>query len=341
MTTSSKPNRTFLYQVLTMVGLLAGASAYANACPMNIMSPEYPMWKQAREVAEASAEEPLDALVLGDSRAKAGLVPEELGQRGFSLTVGGATPIELRWLLREYLENNPAPRRLIISLAPEHLVHAEVFWERTVKFGLLSSDEIDAVLAKQEALGDDVLNASLAADWESKLYRWRLAPIYYGEYLASLGFLRRGKNRAVLAQLERDHGRYHFGTAAAAILPSKEAEWSGFTPSRLLVQEFDALLEDVATLPCEVSFVLAPISERTSEELDPRYTADLTEFLRERAQRFPSIAIDLEAPVYPDEAFGDPGHLKAEGARAFSCAIGSGSERSVAGYPSTPTREGC
>lgn len=338
MTTSAKTDRTFLYQVVAAIGLLVAASVYANAFPMNIMSPEYPMWKQAREVATTPDELRADVVVLGDSRAKAGLVPEILGQDALSLTLGGATPIELRWLLREYLENHPTPRRLVISVTPGHLIHAEAFWERSVKFGLLSSAEVDALMGREAQLGDEVLSASLAAPWQSNLYRWRLAPIYYGEYVASLGVLRRAKNEVVLAQLERDRGRYHFGTADAALLPSEEAEWTSFAPSPLLVHEFDALLEEASALPCDVAFVLAPISERTAEQLDARFAREFGEFLAARAQQFPKIAIEVEQPVYPNDAFGDPSHLGPEAAKAFSRAVGRGLGRSFAHFELRPIR---
>lgn len=322
MSTSKTPDRTFLYQCLVAVALLIAASLYAKAFPMNIMSPEYPMWSHARSSAETRSERKLDVLIVGDSRAKAGLVPELLSPNAQSLTLGGATPIELRWLLRAYLENHPAPRRLVISITPGHLIHAEAFWERSVKFGLLSPAEVDELLDQERLLNDDVLSETLAARWEASLYRWSLAPIYYGEYVASLGFLRRGKNHAVLAQLERDRGRYHFGTASSALLPSEEAQWNSFLPSPLLEQQFDALLEDASSLPCDVAFVLAPISERTAEQLDPRFVRDFAEFLAARAQRFPAIALETEQPIYRNDAFGDPSHLGPEAAETFSRDVG-------------------
>ncbi len=339
MSNAKTPDRTFLYQCLAALGLLIAASLYAKAFPMNIMSPEYPMWSHARASAETPSKRKLDVLILGDSRAKAGLVPEILSPNAQSLTLGGATPIELRWLLRADLENHPPPRRLVISLTPGHLIHAEAFWERSVKFGLLSPAEVDGLLDRERLLRDDVLSEPLATRWEANLYRWGLAPIYYGGYLASLGFLRRGKNHAVLAQLEHDRGRYHFGTASSALLPSEEADWTSFAPSPLLVEEFDALLAEASALPCEVAFVLAPISERTATQLDPRFLGDFAEFMDTRAQRYPSVAIETVQPIYRDDAFGDPSHLGPEAAKSFSRAVSRNLGQALAGLE-LPTRLG-
>lgn len=113
---------------------------------MVYMNPEYPMWLHIKDVIHSKNHNVYDLIIVGDSRAKAGFIPNLCGaKKCFNFSVGGGTPIEGYYILKKFLSNNPAPKNLVISFAPSHLDSQDCYWERTVKFDFLDKNEYQEI----------------------------------------------------------------------------------------------------------------------------------------------------------------------------------------------------
>ena len=95
------------------------------------MDDEYAMYHAQRDYLLENQDHN-DVIILGDSRTKAGLMPELLSDSTYNLALGGASPIEGYYSLREYLDNHPAPGTLILCYAPMHYMDVDTLWTRTV-----------------------------------------------------------------------------------------------------------------------------------------------------------------------------------------------------------------
>src|SRR5687767_7203591 len=94
-----------------------GMAWVVHAVPMQIYEESYPMYAYEKAVEEAPAREPATTLIVGDSRAKASLLPDKLGAGSLSLTLPGVSAIELYHAADRYLDRHPAPRNVVLSIS--------------------------------------------------------------------------------------------------------------------------------------------------------------------------------------------------------------------------------
>ena len=93
---------------------------FCAAFPMSYMDVEYAMYKQQKDYISKN-HDTNRVLILGDSRAKASFMPDVLGEDVYNISLGGISPVESYYMLKEYLENHDAPEYLILAYAPMHL----------------------------------------------------------------------------------------------------------------------------------------------------------------------------------------------------------------------------
>ena len=77
-----------------------------------------------------------------------------------SLCMFAATPVEMYYMLKEYLENHDAPDHILFSLSPFHFERMGMFWERTVKYKMLSSSDFSELFSKADEMDDPVFGCS-------------------------------------------------------------------------------------------------------------------------------------------------------------------------------------
>lgn len=112
---------------------------YCAAFPMLYMDGEYAMYKQQKDYISKNKDYNR-VLILGDSRAKASFMPSQLGDSVYNIALGGISPVESYYMLKEYLENHQAPEYLVLAYAPMHLCWASddndnfVLWKRCIYF---------------------------------------------------------------------------------------------------------------------------------------------------------------------------------------------------------------
>ena len=64
-----------------------------------------------------------EIIVIGDSRAMAGLAPKLIDPNSvYNLSIGGGTPISGYYTLKKMLEKQKTPKTIILSYAPFHLI---------------------------------------------------------------------------------------------------------------------------------------------------------------------------------------------------------------------------
>ena len=133
---------------LRLFGLSAGLSfalvwGWVAAMPMAFMDAEYASWRAKQVMLDRC--DLGDVIILGDSRAAADIIPARLPVRVTNLAVGGAKAIEALSVLDRALTCPSPPRLVIISLDPGHFSRPDMFWERSVRFGVVTGADIAAL----------------------------------------------------------------------------------------------------------------------------------------------------------------------------------------------------
>ena len=80
---------------------------------MYIYDEEYASYKQTMDYVTNSNEYNKN-LIFGDSVAKAGIIPKNISDDTYNISLAGATTIEEYYILQDYLENHEPPKNLIM-----------------------------------------------------------------------------------------------------------------------------------------------------------------------------------------------------------------------------------
>ncbi|MDR3530960.1 MAG: hypothetical protein P4L90_10460 [Rhodopila sp.] len=297
--------------------------AWVATMPMAFMDPEYPSWRAKQVLLDRC--DLGEAIVLGDSRAAADILPDRLPFRATDLAVGGGEAIEALVALTRALACPVPPRLVILSLDPGHFTRPDLFWERSVRFGFLSAPDVAALRAASRQIGDmsvyeahhtDGLPTALR-DW---LYQIRFPAFYFSNLAHGGGFLRWTGNQRTLAETLAARGHYYFGTDQGSDAVAVDGHLDAFRPLPILDRYFDRLLALLDQHGIESRFIAMPVNEATWDQVRPavrdQFVAYLSGYER-RYKRF-HVAPDI-MPHWPDHFFGDQFcHLNPEGAARFS-----------------------
>ena len=135
--------------------------------------------------------------------------------------LGGGMPIETYIMAARALTCPVPPRRVVISLGAPHFATPDLFWERSVKFGFVTSNDLALLRRLSRETGDAALEAPKAPDGlpsalRGWLYEWRFPSLYFSSLVKGRGFLRLWHNEATFAMTLAARGQAFFGLDAGS-----------------------------------------------------------------------------------------------------------------------------
>ena len=290
---------------------------YTYLNPFGYMTVEYPMWEEEKDAVRGGIED-ADILIIGDSRAKSGLIPGELpGEKEiYNIAIGGATSIEMYYALSQYLENHEAPETAVVIFAPVHLCAIDN-WQQTLFFNYLTLPELleaekTAVLTKEEA----VCYSGFPADLLS--FRLRLPNKYMDALINARGNGNLAENRAKFEALRETRGYTAFGEEDGNDDLNYETHHQDFDLSPMLDEYYIRLLDLLRNKGIEVIIAQAPMNEASGKALSQDFRQGFTEYIEGIEERYPEYTVETEVPIYDNSFFGDNNHLNRKGAEKFS-----------------------
>jgi hypothetical protein len=318
------------YFAMLGVVMLAGfalAWAWIAAMPFAFLDPEYPVWRAKSAMLQRCD---LGAvLIVGDSRAAVDVMPTLLPVKATNLAVGGGMPIEAYLAVSRALACPVPPLRVVISLDAAHFTRPDLFWERTVKFGFATGEDLARLRQLMAETGDITLAAPKRPDglpgWlRGRLYAARFPPLYFSSLAKGGVFLRLWHNRAVFRATLATRGQYFFGRDAGSSIVAVEGHLAEFAPLPVLDRYFDRMLALLAAHAIPADFVAMPMNQATGEAVLPAVRAGFAAYLARYEARYPGFhVVGPPMPAWPDRYFGDGfSHLNPQGATLLSQRFG-------------------
>ena len=296
---------------------------WVAAAPMAYLDPEYPVWRAKLDLLRQC--DLGQVLIVGDSRAAVDVIPALLPVPVTNLAVGGGMPVETYIVVRRALSCPVPPRRVVISLDAAHFALPDLFWERSVGFGLAGPLDLAELRRVTHETGDDSLAVPKRPDGlpfrlRARLYALRFPSLYFASLAKGGLFLRLWRNRATLAETLAARGQYFFGRDAGSSVVASEAHLAAFAPLPVLDRYFDQTLGLLAARGIPADFVAMPMNEATAHAVRPEMRAAFAAYLARYAARYPNFhVIGPPMPAWPNRYFGDEfSHLNPEGAALFS-----------------------
>lgn len=271
---------------------------------MLYMNQEYPMWLNIKNIINSKSDAKYDLIMIGDSRAKAGYIPNNnLTLKSQSLAIGGGTPIEGYYILKKYLQNNPIPKKIIFSFAPSHLDSVDVYWERTVKFDFLNQGEYIEI-EKNAMLIEDKNTLGL-----NKSYIDYKIPLMYGNDFKN-GIIERrwNVNKIVYKDCTNSKGHYFFGRENFANGFNAESSKASFNQSKLIAFYFIKLIKLAKVHHIQIYYYTMPFNRSSFEKTPKHYKDGYNRYISKIATDY-NISICNKLSFLTNDNFGDPSHL--------------------------------
>ena len=302
---------------------------YLSFCKMFYNGPEYPMWRSKFEYVQNNHSS--ENIIIGDSRALAGIVPEIIGDDFYNLSYGGGTPIESYFLLKRYISYK-IPKSIIISFSPLHLEFSNVFFGRPLKYNIFSTKEIVEILKKSKELNNkfysyedrdlgyknelEYLNIYL----KSLLTKWNLFYYYRPEMRNSFTQIRILKNIRVYNEIKARKGNYDFGENESSSGLNFEATKShnGFVVSKVMDYYLNQIVQLALQNNIKVYYIVTPFNEASYNNLNLNYIRDYDSYFNSLQYKYQSAVWHSKIFFYEDSFFGDNSHLNSRGQIKFS-----------------------
>lgn len=314
-----------LFLVSMAAGLLASA-AIASVLPESLIHspPEFGMAEAFEDhvTAACAAKATPDLLIIGDSRAVAGLSAQDLAGAGFTVEkfALGGSGIFTGWAVLDRLTDcGVRPKSVIMAYGTVHVLDTGAMMDRTTNYDLLKGPRAGHAF-------------DMASQWEASTFR-RLAykaisiagPELTGVDLVLLQpalrnilekppamISNRRRNEDERASFLASAGDRFYGQANGTSELPDEKQYDGGQAVPKVNREASAAIAELGrTHGFDVSFYLLPISETAKAKLPPELFDTVEAF---RKELDPMGIRSLNAVwTLPDADFGDPSHVNARG----------------------------
>lgn len=302
--------------ILAMVPLIV-LVLFTFIFPMSYMSEEYVMWREELDYVNQSGAYS-DTVILGDSRAKSSIIPAMLETDGsvYNIGIGGATPIEMYYALKNHIKNNGAPKEAIVIFAPYHFCDIDN-WDQTLFNNYLSISEITEVFERAVQYRNSTI---LKDGWftDGLSFRLRLPNKYLAQIYEARFTRYDARNRARYDSVRKDLGYCEFGSDPGNDGESYEVHHSTFNYDPMVTFYYDELIGMLVRNGVKVTILQTPVNETSSELITPEFRSGYADFLTSIEEKYKGITVYKEIPCYENRFFGDNNHLNRTGAEKFT-----------------------
>lgn len=285
---------------------------YTWSNPLSFMDSEAPYYLWNKEKTNTVQEKHYKTIILGDSTANAAYVPEILSDSTINLALGGTSPVENYYVLKDWLSNNQAPDTCYISFVDGDLNKPGYFWKRTMyshRFKFNQNIEIlkTAIAYKEPS----IVSEHYIMDFIS--YELWL-PNKYITSLMNAGFNQRyDDNLAAQHYVELHNGRY-IGKMREYV-PSENTIYKQFYVAPLFDYYYRKIFDLCTENNITVHIIKLPLP--SNSEFTENYMNEFNNYYTDLKADYPKIIIDWY-PTYDEKYFSDMVHMNPHGALKFS-----------------------
>lgn len=302
----------FLIKLVILVALIWGIFAViALKLGMYIYDEEYASYKQTLDYVNNNNDYN-DVLIFGDSVAKAGIIPEEISDTTYNISMAGATTIEQYYIMEDYLQNHKAPKTLIMMyFIGAHDSIDDFFWNRTLYFNCLKSNQLKEIVA----------NGSFSNEEKFNMLQYKLCTPnkYYAAIKNAMLENRYEINEKEYKIATDSKGQHYFGTEESfapdnvSITGKKH-----FEPLEIIDKYMKMCIEQCEENGIQVIIEQHPINASTFANMNSDYKKEYMDYMKKLQEEYPNIIVDTEYNVCDNDWLGDFSHLNKNGATKFS-----------------------
>ncbi len=285
--------------------------------PMKYYKEGYSCYLQNKLVS-GSKDSNYRVLICGDSTAKTDWLPASLSEDTYNFSLGGVSPVEEYYYIRDYLQNNEIPEYIIYSMSISHYMEAGSFWQESVYFHTLDIEDLLDVLVTKRSFRESSL-------WGDKglldiIGYYTYSPVLYGTALVEGTLHDRSKfNIDMYNEVINNKGQYCYNKDKNVEKRIDDSlACSAFTPDPLIDYYFRKTIELCEDNGIRFVYQLSPINASTYSIVSPDVVEQWYDYLDDIRMEYQNANFDGELIIYSDELFSDPTHLSPDGVASFS-----------------------
>jgi len=274
-------------------------------------------WNFVKQVLKTQNNSQVKTLFLGESRVNAGIDFKKIDSC-FSFASGGATSIEMYYILEKYLQKNPAPENIFLSISPRFLTETFSFFPYAVRYDLINSSDFNEITNVYSQCKKDTVLGSFPL-FKFYSYQFRFAGHYQTDVYRNKAFGGYSKNTQMKKRmLNSNGGRMHPGLKQTCSELNYETRYKEFQPSKLLDIYFNKILLVCQKHKINLTFDFMPMNESSYKKLSPNFISTYKNYISSYSGKFPEFNISNRVYSYPDSCFGDASHLNNKGKLIFT-----------------------
>lgn len=313
-----KVKRFFIKLILLIFPVYIIWVIYIETMPMFYNTPNNTRWLFIKESLSEKDKIPLtNILFLGESRVNAAIDFTQF-KNSYSFASGGATPIEMYYILTKYLKNNKTPDTLFYSISPRFLTEIFGFYDYAIRNNLFTYNDIteinknyknhpqDTVLGNYFMLKYLAYSANYIEYYQSDVNHNHVI----GAYKKNLKFIEENK--------QLNGGRPHPGLKDSCSSLNYETKYIDFTPSPLLTFYLEETFHLCRKNNIHIIFEFMPMNKSSYNKLTPKFITSYKLYIQNLAIQFPNHQISDSVYFYNDSFFGDASHLNSKGKKKYT-----------------------
>ena len=289
---------------------------YIEFMPMYYNRPTNTRWYFLKETLAGKYKiQKANKIFLGESRLNAGINFTKI-PGAYSFASGGSTPVEMYYILKQYLQKHHKPDTIFYSISPRFFSEMFAFWHYAVRNNVISYSEFEEILS-EKVKQDTVLGRFAKVDYF--LYKADYLAYYQDDVLYNYVFTGYNENKKMIAEMQQmKGGRPHPGLRDSCSELNYETKYSHFIPAPLLENYFDKTLAFYKEQDIKLIFFSMPMNSSSFEKLNPEFVREYQRFMQKYQQKYPEFNISDSLYAYPDTLFGDASHLNLKGKEKFT-----------------------
>lgn len=286
---------------------------YMRQHTLSFIDGEGPHYIWNREKTNTSQEKQYRVIILGDSTANAAYVPELLSPDTINLALGGTTPAENYYTLRDWLDHNPAPDICYISFTDGYLQMERFFWTRAMYFHRYSLPQnVELLKAAVSYHEPSILTEHYWLDFIA--YEMYLPNKYIAAFM-NASFNQRYKSNSEAMASDDLHGGRYIAVGTREYDGTNPITYNEFHVNPLFEEYYKKIIELCVKEGITPRVVRLPLPD--NRPFTDNFKMMFNAYYENLQNEYPSLTVDL-FPTYPMDRFRDGGHMNSHGANQFS-----------------------
>lgn len=306
-----------LFKCICVIFPLIVLCLYFRTHLLSFIDEEGPFYLWNKAFTNTTQEKHYDVIILGDSSANAAYVPEYLSDDTVNLALGGLSPVENYYTLKDWLDHNAPPKVCYISFFDSLLSLDGYFWTR-------------AYYAHRYSLGENIEMIKTAFHYDEKTilkehplldmisYELYLPNKYITPFLNASFNQRYDSNDAAVKAADLHGGRYIAQWITSGYDPVGVDSYASLVVNPIFDYYYRRMIDLCYENGITVRIIKLPLPE--TSVFGDGYEESFYSYYDALVQEYPGLTVD-RFPLYPNDLFADNRHTNTHGALRFSAEL--------------------